>query len=217
MKKPNAAWRLVRKACIGCASMQTAGRGTHGRAWDSPDGAGLYLTRCGMREPLLLDGLTPTVGIALAEAIRAATGVPVCVKPINDLVCDGSNSADFGGRHANSGRHAHIHHWHWVERWFGSASGAPDGWPAASLQDVLPAGQPLPEISERPAWWRHVLSIAWRICTEVVRRICTTLVQGGARWCTLAPKRTAAAERPPGKGERNRKCPDVPVTHPVGR
>ena len=23
-----------------------------------------------------------------------------------------------------------------------------DGWPAASLQDVLPAGQPLPEISE---------------------------------------------------------------------
>ena len=26
------------------ASMQTAGRGTHGRAWDSPDGAGLYLT-----------------------------------------------------------------------------------------------------------------------------------------------------------------------------
>ena len=47
------------------ASMQTAGRGTHGRAWDSPDGAGLYLTRYARHEePLLPDGLTPTVGIA---------------------------------------------------------------------------------------------------------------------------------------------------------
>ena len=61
------------------ASMQTAGRGTHGRAWDSPDGAGLYLTRYARHEePLSPDGLTPTVGIALAEAIRRDWCTGVC-------------------------------------------------------------------------------------------------------------------------------------------
>ena len=77
------------------ASMQTAGRGTHGRAWDSPDGAGLYLTRYARHEePLSPDGLTPTVGVALAEAIRAATGV--LVREAHQRFCVmGSNSAGF--------------------------------------------------------------------------------------------------------------------------
>jgi BirA family biotin operon repressor/biotin-[acetyl-CoA-carboxylase] ligase len=132
------------------ASMQTAGRGTHGRAWDSPDGAGLYLTRYARHEePLSPDGLTPMVGIALAEAIRAATGVPVCVKPINDLVCDGFKLGGIlvEGTRTPNGMATSI-----IGIGLNVGSGPrrvrADGWPAASLQDVLPAGQPIPEVSE---------------------------------------------------------------------
>ena len=130
--------------------MQTAGRGTHGRAWDSPDGAGLYLTRYARHEePLSPDGLTPTVGIALAEAIRAATGVPVCVKPINDVVCDGFKLGGIlvEGTRTPDGMLTSIIG---IGLNVGSAPRRvrADGWPAASLQDVLLAGQPLPEISE---------------------------------------------------------------------
>ena len=76
-----------------------------------------------------------------------------------------------------------------------------DGWPAASLQDVLPAGQPIPEISELAAWWHHVLSIAWRICIAVVRPNFMPRGRGSCSMVHLGRKTNpAAAERPPGKG-----------------
>jgi biotin-(acetyl-CoA carboxylase) ligase len=85
----------------------------------------------------------------LAEAIRAATGVPVCVKPINDLVCDGFKLGGIlvEGTRTPDGMLTSI-----VGIGLNVESGPrrvrADGWPAASLQDVLPAGQPIPEISE---------------------------------------------------------------------
>ena len=60
-----------------------------------------------------------------------------------------------------------------------------DGWPAASLQDVLPAGQPLPlRFRNWPAWWHQGLSIAWRICIAVAR---PDFMPPGRGWCDGAP------------------------------
>jgi BirA family biotin operon repressor/biotin-[acetyl-CoA-carboxylase] ligase len=69
------------------AEAQTSGRGRMGRAWFSPPGAGLYVSivlRPGPPQgpPLL----TLAAGVALAEAIQAATGLPAAIKWPNDLL-----------------------------------------------------------------------------------------------------------------------------------
>ncbi len=66
------------------ADRQTAGRGRYGRVWDSPAAAGLYLS-------VVLRGPQPPVitllaGVAVAEAVRAATGVAAELKWPNDVV-----------------------------------------------------------------------------------------------------------------------------------
>jgi len=69
------------------AELQTAGRGRLGRAWYSPPGAGLYVSVV-LRETG--SGVPPWVslvaGVALAEAVRACTHLPVDIKWPNDLV-----------------------------------------------------------------------------------------------------------------------------------
>lgn len=76
------------------AHQQTAGRGTQGRAWHSPAGAGLYFSVvhpfAGWVEmPPALVPLTPlftlAAGVACAESIRELTGLSIQLKPINDL------------------------------------------------------------------------------------------------------------------------------------
>jgi BirA family transcriptional regulator, biotin operon repressor / biotin---[acetyl-CoA-carboxylase] ligase len=76
------------------ADAQTAGRGRLGRAWYSPPGAGLY-TSVVLRSavphsadstPSRLSLLTLAVGVALAEALRLATALPVDIKWPNDLM-----------------------------------------------------------------------------------------------------------------------------------
>ena len=66
------------------ASTQTAGRGRRGRSWVSPAEVGVYVSI------VLDDVVSPTVtllaGVAVAEAIRASTGVPVELEWPNDLV-----------------------------------------------------------------------------------------------------------------------------------
>ena len=65
-----------------------------------------------------------------------------------------------------------------------------DGWPAASLQDVLPAGQPLPEISELARLVASRVEHRLADLHRVVRRIFMPL---GPGWCSmvhLGPKRT---------------------------
>lgn len=72
------------------AGQQTAGRGRSGHSWFSPPGAGLYLS-------LVVDARTPgahawvpaltlTAGVAAAEALHSASGLPVVIKWPNDLV-----------------------------------------------------------------------------------------------------------------------------------
>ncbi|HEX7087479.1 MAG TPA: biotin--[acetyl-CoA-carboxylase] ligase [Vicinamibacterales bacterium] len=71
------------------AGQQTAGRGRSGHSWYSPAGAGIYLS-------ILLDVnpdagdwprlLTLAAGVAIAEGLHAASGLPVQIKWPNDLV-----------------------------------------------------------------------------------------------------------------------------------
>ncbi len=76
------------------AHRQTAGRGTQGRTWHSPAGAGLYFSVvhpfAGWVEvPPALVPLTPlftvAAGVACAESIRELTGLRIQLKPVNDL------------------------------------------------------------------------------------------------------------------------------------
>ncbi len=84
------------------AEMQTAGRGRLGHTWFSPPGAGLYVSvlvrpdgwadpRAGVDSaaaaPPLPALLTLLAGVALCEAVREVTGLPVEIKWPNDLVC----------------------------------------------------------------------------------------------------------------------------------
>jgi BirA family transcriptional regulator, biotin operon repressor / biotin---[acetyl-CoA-carboxylase] ligase len=74
------------------ATAQTAGRGRFGRQWFSPPGAGLYVSivcRNAAAAPLL----TLAGGVAVADGIRAATGLPVQIKWPNDVVVVGGTPA----------------------------------------------------------------------------------------------------------------------------
>jgi BirA family biotin operon repressor/biotin-[acetyl-CoA-carboxylase] ligase len=72
------------------AGQQTAGRGRAGHSWFSPPGAGLYLSMVvDARLPdasSWVPALTLTAGVAVAEALHAASGLPVAIKWPNDLV-----------------------------------------------------------------------------------------------------------------------------------
>ncbi|CAN5737837.1 hypothetical protein BH18ACI5_BH18ACI5_20240 [soil metagenome] len=71
------------------ASAQTSGRGRLGRSWFSPPGGGLYVSVV-CRNRKAVPYLTLAGGVAVAEGIRAATGLPVEIKWPNDVVIDGS-------------------------------------------------------------------------------------------------------------------------------
>src|SRR5688572_27678266 len=74
------------------AERQTAGRGRHGRVWFSPTGAGLYVSvivrpardESNDERPAAL--LTLASGVAIAEAVRAVTGLPAEIKWPNDVL-----------------------------------------------------------------------------------------------------------------------------------
>jgi BirA family transcriptional regulator, biotin operon repressor / biotin---[acetyl-CoA-carboxylase] ligase len=80
------------EGAIVIADEQTAGRGRHGRNWFSPRGSGLYvsivLRPAGARvDPQRATSLlTLAAGLALAEAIEAATGLHADIKWPNDLL-----------------------------------------------------------------------------------------------------------------------------------
>jgi BirA family biotin operon repressor/biotin-[acetyl-CoA-carboxylase] ligase len=67
------------------AGAQTSGRGRLGRTWFSPPGAGLYVSTI-VRRPSIAPWITLAGGVAVAEAIRGATGLPVQIKWPNDIV-----------------------------------------------------------------------------------------------------------------------------------
>ena len=66
------------------ADRQRAGRGRRGRVWDSPPGAGLYLSVVlrGFQSPVL----TLLAGVAVVEAVRGTAGAAVELKWPNDVV-----------------------------------------------------------------------------------------------------------------------------------
>lgn len=73
------------EGAIVIAGCQTAGRGRLGREWHSPADAGLYVSLvCRNRAAAPL--LTLAGGVAVAEGVRAATGLPVEIKWPNDIV-----------------------------------------------------------------------------------------------------------------------------------
>jgi BirA family transcriptional regulator, biotin operon repressor / biotin---[acetyl-CoA-carboxylase] ligase len=81
------------------ASTQLAGRGRLGRQWFSPPGAGLYAS-------VICDGravpfITLAGGVAVAEGIQRATGLPVTIKWPNDIVI--SDRLAPGGRRKLAG------------------------------------------------------------------------------------------------------------------
>jgi BirA family transcriptional regulator, biotin operon repressor / biotin---[acetyl-CoA-carboxylase] ligase len=67
------------------AGAQTAGRGRRGREWFSPPGSGLYLSTI-VRRASIAPWLTLAGGVAVAEGVRTATGLPVQIKWPNDIV-----------------------------------------------------------------------------------------------------------------------------------
>jgi BirA family transcriptional regulator, biotin operon repressor / biotin---[acetyl-CoA-carboxylase] ligase len=67
---------------------QTSGRGRRGRDWFSPPGSGLYLSAI-VRRASVVPWLTLAGGVAVAEGIRTATGLPVQIKWPNDIVSAG--------------------------------------------------------------------------------------------------------------------------------
>ena len=66
------------------AGRQTRGRGRMGREWASPAGAGVYMSVL-VRPPALSPVLTLAAGVAVAEAVEAATGLRPTLKWPNDL------------------------------------------------------------------------------------------------------------------------------------
>ena len=70
------------------ADEQRAGRGRRGRSWASPPGAGMYLSIIvrdeGLGEQVPL--VTLAAGVAVAEAVRGVSGLPVELKWPNDVV-----------------------------------------------------------------------------------------------------------------------------------
>lgn len=117
------------------AGAQTAGRGRLGRTWFSPPGAGLYLSTI-VRRASIAPWLTLAGGVAVAEGVRGASGLPVQIKWPNDIVTVGG--AGFRSRRKIAGILA-------------EASSGPDGVQYVVLGvgvNVGPASFP-PELSDR--------------------------------------------------------------------
>jgi BirA family biotin operon repressor/biotin-[acetyl-CoA-carboxylase] ligase len=81
----------TREGLVVVADEQTAGRGRRGHTWFSPPGSGLYVSvvltpaRARVNPARATRLLTLGVGVALAEAIAASTGLRVDLKWPNDL------------------------------------------------------------------------------------------------------------------------------------
>ncbi|MSO83398.1 MAG: biotin--[acetyl-CoA-carboxylase] ligase, partial [Acidobacteria bacterium] len=75
------------------ANAQSAGRGRQGRSWASPPGAGLYVSTVLRPSEHVLPLLTIAAGVAVAEGIQSATGLPADLKWPNDVFVGGRKIA----------------------------------------------------------------------------------------------------------------------------
>jgi BirA family biotin operon repressor/biotin-[acetyl-CoA-carboxylase] ligase len=67
------------------ANAQTSGRGRLGRSWASPPGAGLYVSAILRPAPGVVPMITIAAGVAIADGVRAATGLSSRLKWPNDV------------------------------------------------------------------------------------------------------------------------------------
>jgi BirA family transcriptional regulator, biotin operon repressor / biotin---[acetyl-CoA-carboxylase] ligase len=166
------------------AGAQTKGRGRLGRTWFSPPGAGLYISTI-VRRRALAPWITLAGGVAVADGIRAATGLPVQIKWPNDIVAVGGRG--FAARRKIAGILA-------------EASSGPDGVQHVVLGigiNLGPAAYP-PELADRAgsiegelgrpidagAVLAQVLAALNRVLSELERAGPPPLL---ARWLALAP------------------------------
>jgi BirA family transcriptional regulator, biotin operon repressor / biotin---[acetyl-CoA-carboxylase] ligase len=83
--------RSAQDGLVVVADEQTSGRGRRGHTWFSPAGSGLYVSvvlapgRARVDAPRATLLLTLAAGVALAEGVESATGLPVDLKWPNDL------------------------------------------------------------------------------------------------------------------------------------
>jgi BirA family biotin operon repressor/biotin-[acetyl-CoA-carboxylase] ligase len=91
------------EGAVVAADAQNAGRGRFGRDWASPHGAGIYASVLFRPQPSALRLVTIAAGVALADGIRAATGLTLHLKWPNDLVADGSLTRKVAGILAEGG------------------------------------------------------------------------------------------------------------------
>jgi len=86
---------LIRQGAVAgtavVAGFQTAGRGTHGRDWLSPAGAGVHLSVLVPMpaKPEAIPWLTPAAAIATVQALRGLSSVPPRLKWPNDVLLGG--------------------------------------------------------------------------------------------------------------------------------
>ena len=83
------------QGAVAIAFAQTAGRGRQGREWFSPPGAGIYMSVV-VRSPAVAPMLTLAGGVAVADGIRRATGLPVLIKWPNDVVVEDAHAPGRG-------------------------------------------------------------------------------------------------------------------------
>ena len=77
----------ARHGVVVVADEQTAGRGRRGATWQSPSGAGLYLSFVARpRTPSAISLVTLAAGVAVREGIQGSTGLAADLKWPNDLI-----------------------------------------------------------------------------------------------------------------------------------
>lgn len=71
-----------------CAESQTKGKGRLGRSWSSPKGKGIYMSLILRPQvsPLQVSQLTLLTAVAVCDALRCTTQIPVTIKWPNDLL-----------------------------------------------------------------------------------------------------------------------------------
>jgi BirA family biotin operon repressor/biotin-[acetyl-CoA-carboxylase] ligase len=176
------------------ALAQSAGRGRLGRGWFSPPGAGLYVSIV-FRDPRAVPLLTLAGGVAAADGIHAATGLPVSLKWPNDVIVEGGVAR----RGASSRKLAGV---------LAEASSGADGLQHVVLGvgiNLRPAAYP-PEIADRATSIESELGRIPDAGTVLAEMLCVLAryaegVHAGTtaalldRWRALAPSARGSAVR----------------------
>jgi len=178
------------QGAVALAFAQSAGRGRHGREWFSPPGAGLYLSVV-VRSATVAPMLTLAGGVAVAQGIRRATGLPVFIKWPNDVVVEDAHAP--GRRRKLAGILAE-----------GSAGQSGLQYVVLGIGiNVRPADYP-PELAARVTSLEHELGRAvdaGLVLAEILVALneeVTALESGGSqqvlsRWRALAPSATGTS------------------------